>query len=101
MRSSARENSIGFFERFLRSNVVPNAWHSPGLNGDLCVEPLNETAGLVWVVAFGDILLDQRKGRLGVRVKRNSDEGAGRFFWFLFEESDAACAIEGNGIVFF
>ena len=59
------ENPVRLFERFLGSNIVPEAGDFPRINGDAGVEPLDEAPGLVRVVALGNVLLDERQRRFG------------------------------------
>src|SRR5664280_3700100 len=96
-----REDLVGFFQRFLRADVEPGARHAPGMDPGARVEPLHEAAGLVGIVALGEVLLDERDGALGIKVKRDADERARRVLWLFLEGGDAAGGIGGNGTVFF
>ena len=95
------EDFVGFFEAFFGADVEPDAWDAPGIDGGAGVEPLDETAGLVGVVAFGDVLADEGKGGLGIIVEGDAGQGAGWVLGFFFEEGDFAGGVEGNGVVFF
>src|SRR5579872_4851449 len=82
--SQLLEDSIGFFQTFLLANVKPDSGDAPSVNGRARIEPLNQPARLVGVVAFGDVFLNQRKRRLGVKIKRDASDGAGRVLGLFF-----------------
>ncbi len=96
-----RENAVGLFQRFLGADVVPDAGHFPGVDGDAGVKPLHEAAGLVGIVALGDVLMDQRQHGFRIIIERNAGQRAGGLLGFLLEEGDFAGAIYGDGVVFF
>src|SRR3989442_922921 len=58
-RSPLRKNPVRFCERFLRTDIVPDAGHGPGVHRRASVEPLNEAAGLIRIITFGEVLMDQ------------------------------------------
>src|ERR1017187_8196447 len=93
------EDPVRFFEAFLGADVIPEAGHLPGIDGQPLVEPLNEPAGLVRVVALGYVLFDQRQRGLGIEIKRDAGQGAGRVLRLLLEEGDAPFAVQVDGIV--
>src|ERR1700687_5128399 len=66
-----REDLVGLLECFLRPDVEPESGHTPGINRRARVKPLDQSARLVGVVAFGDVLLDQRDGAFWIKIKRN------------------------------
>src|ERR1035438_2656881 len=96
-----REDLIGLFEGFLRADVEPESGYAPGINSCARIQPLHEAAGLVGIVALGDVLLDERDRALRIKIQRNAGERARGVLRFLLEEGDAAGGVGGNGIVFF
>ena len=95
-----REDLVGFLQRFLRTDVEPGAGNAPGVNRRARVKPLHQPAGLVGIVALGEVLLDEWNRTLRIKVKRNARECARRFFRFFLEESDATGGVRGNSVVF-
>ena len=53
---------------------------------------MHEAAGLVGIVALGDVLLDERNCALRIKIKRDAGERAGWVLRFFLEEGDAAGA---------
>ena len=95
------EDPVRFFEAFLGADVIPEAGHLPGIDGQPLVEPLNEPAGLVRVVSLGYVLLDQRQRGLGIEIKRDAGQGAGRVLRLLLEEGDAPFAVQVDGCLLY
>src|ERR1700722_10526000 len=79
------EDAVGFLQRFLGTDVEPEAGHLPGVNRDARVKPLHKTARLVRVVAFGNVLVDEREHGPGIIVERDAGQGAGRVFGLLLK----------------
>ena len=73
----------------------------PGVDRRARIKPLDEPAGLVGIVALGDVLLDQRDRGLRIIIQRDAGERAGRIFRLLLEESNLPVRGERDGIVFF
>ena len=101
LRLKLGKNLVRLFQSFLRADVEPQAGHAPGIDGRARVKPLHEAAGLVGIVALGDVLLDERNGRLRIIIKRDAGERAGGIFWLFLEEGDLAGGVGGDGIIFF
>src|SRR5437016_2809175 len=70
-----REDVVGLFERLPGTDIVPEPWHPPGVERCAGVEPLDEAARLVGVVAFGDVLPDERDGRFRIIIKADPGQG--------------------------
>src|SRR4051812_42288871 len=77
-RRTCCEDPIGFFQRLAGADVVPHAGNGPGVHRHFRVEPLDQAARLVGVVAFGDVLADYWDGGLWVIVESDSCKSAGR-----------------------
>src|SRR5262249_12647776 len=86
---------------FLRANIEPKTRHFPSVNSFTRIKPLDQAAGLVGIIAFGNVLLDLRYCRFRVKIKRDARQCAGWILRFLLEKSDTPVAIQANGIVFF
>src|SRR5581483_629784 len=95
------KNTVGFFESFLRPDVEPEARDFPGVKWHAGIKPLDEPAGLVGVVAFGNILMDQRQNGLGIIIERDAGESAGGVLRPFLEEGYSSVLINGDGVVFF
>lgn len=96
-----RKDPVGFLQRFLGADVVPEAGDGPGVDGSTGVKPLDEAAGLVGVVAFFDVLFDEGQRFFGIVVEGNAGQGAGGDFGFFFEVGDFAGGVDADGVVFF
>ena len=98
--SATGEDAVGFLEGFLGPDVIPDAGDIPGEDGLAWVEPLDEATGLVGVVAFGDILLDEGEGPAWVEVEGDADEGGDGLGRFLHETDDASGGVDIDDSVF-
>jgi cytosine/adenosine deaminase-related metal-dependent hydrolase len=94
------EDLVGFFQALLGADVKPNSRNAPGVERGARIEPLHQASGLVGVVPFGHVLLDERQGGLGIIIKGDAGEGARGLLRFLLEKGDLAGGVQGNGIVF-
>src|SRR5438445_13690030 len=54
------EDAISLLQGSFRADVVPESWNPPGVDRHLGIEPLNEPARLVGVIALGNILTNAR-----------------------------------------
>ena len=57
--SQVAKYAIGLFQSFNRADVVPEAGHLPRVKRHARVKPLDQAAGLIRIVAFLDVLVDQ------------------------------------------
>src|SRR5438067_1202574 len=56
-----RKNTVGLCQRFVRANIVPSAAHLPNTKRDSLVKPLHQAPRLIRIVAFREILSNQRQ----------------------------------------
>ena len=59
--SQFAEDSICFFQSFDRTDIKPETRHFPHIKRHARVQPLDQSAGLVRIVSFRDVLMDQRQ----------------------------------------
>src|SRR2546425_12294898 len=100
-RLTPRKNPVRFLQRLLRPDVVPVAGDGPRIDGQSRIEPLNQPARLVRIVALRDVLLDQWRHASWIKIERDADQSAGRLFWLFFKPSNSAFSIEINHAVLF
>ena len=99
-RLKGDENTVGFFECFLGSDVLPKPGQGPGMVRGATVEPLNHASWLVGIVSFFHVLSDLRKKCLGVEVKGNPYDRGGGVLGFFFEGGDLPFDIHVDLAVF-
>ena len=99
--SLSRKQRVGSGERFVRADVEPIAGDYPRVDGVLGVEPLDEAAGLVGVVAFFYVAADFGQHRSRVIIEGDADESALGFIRFFFKTDEPAGFVHGNDAVFF
>ena len=99
--SLSRKQRVGSGERFVRADVEPIAGGGPGVHGLLGVEPLDEAAGLVGVVALYYIAADFGQHRARVIIERDADEGACGGVGFFFKTDEPTDIVHGDNSVFF
>src|SRR3954465_9335185 len=95
------ENAIGFFEGLPGADVVPHAGNCPRIHRHFRIEPLDQPAGLVGVVAFADVLTDKWHGGPGIVVESDACESAGRLLRFLLKKGNTSRSVDVDGVVFF
>ena len=76
----APKQGVGGFQCFLGTNIQPIAGDGPGVHGFLWIQPLDEPAGLVRIVAFSDVAanLCQRGARVSRKSRNNHFPGDAR-----------------------
>ena len=99
--SLSRKQRICSGERFVGADVEPIAGDYPRVDGVLGVEPLDEAAGLVGVVAFFYIAADFGQHRARVIIERDADEGACGGAGFFFKTDEPIGSVHGDDSVFF
>ena len=99
--SLSRKQRVGSGECFVGADVEPIAGGGPGVHGLLGVEPLDEAAGLVGVVAFFYIAADFGQHRARVIIERDADESTLGGVGFFFKTSEPAGIVHGDDSVFF
>src|SRR5438046_4776361 len=93
------KNPVGLLEHLLRADVVPDAGYGPGINGRARIEPLHQPAGLVGIVALGDVLPDHRHYLPRIIIEGNPGQRAGGILGLFLEDGDAAVAVQRDGMV--
>src|SRR5205814_1722855 len=86
-------------QSFFRADVIPDARHAPNVKRSPRIKPLHEAAGLIRIVAFGDVLPDQRQNRFWIIVQSDPSQRAFWMFRFLFKKGYAIVFIDLNRVV--
>ena len=99
--SLSRKQRVGSGERFVGTDVQPIAGDYPRVDGLLGVEPLDEAAGLVGVVAFFYIAADVGQHRARVIIEGDADESTFGGVGFFFKTNEPTNIVHGDDSVFF
>ena len=94
------EDLIGLFEGFFAADIEPSSGNAPSLNGSSRIEPLNESAWLIGIISFFEILGDALDGGRGIEVEGDPDQGTGWVLGLFDELRNGASLVKVDDPIF-